>query len=366
MVVLAMSAAVLLRGGELLTAEAAVSAILLVSLDPSASDVSFTLNRIFEGADRRRRRAGRDLAGLPARPGAARRARGAGGVRRARRRAGAARDRARPRRRRSSPREALAEARGLDTLVAASSTRRCATGRETARLSPRRRAALAALDRYAESFTEVDFAIRDTRVLARHSVRLLRARRAGARRRCRTRSASSASRSGRWRAPTTSPSAPTRSAAHALRAGSLAGRRAPTEVLAQIRSTAVDLRRAADLTLDPGVERPRGANRGAARHGVITVGGVRRLTLAIAAALIVASPAHADWNGDGPGDVLAVHPDGRLLLYAGNGAGGWAPPVRRPIGGAGWGGVQRRCWRPATSAATASPTCWCVTRRGSC
>ena len=49
MVVLAMSAAVLLRGGELLTAEAAVSAILLVSLDPTASDFSFTLNRIFEG-----------------------------------------------------------------------------------------------------------------------------------------------------------------------------------------------------------------------------------------------------------------------------------------------------------------------------
>jgi hypothetical protein len=63
---------------------------------------------------------------------------------------------------------------------------------------------------------------------------------------------------------------------------------------------------------------------------------VRRLTLAIAAALIVASPAHADWTGDGPGDVLAVHPDGRLLLYAGNGSGGWAPPVPRTIGGGGW------------------------------
>jgi hypothetical protein len=67
--------------------------------------------------------------------------------------------------------------------------------------------------------------------------------------------------------------------------------------------------------------------------------GVRRLTLAIATALLVASPAHADWNGDGPGDVLAVHPDGRLLLYAGNGAGGWAPPVPRAIG-TGWGGFN--------------------------
>ena len=49
MVVLAMSAAVLLRGGELLVAESAVSAILLVSLDPNTSDVSFTLNRVLEG-----------------------------------------------------------------------------------------------------------------------------------------------------------------------------------------------------------------------------------------------------------------------------------------------------------------------------
>src|SRR3954464_11737886 len=49
MVVLAMSAAVLLGGGELLTAEAAVGAILLVSLDPNTNDASFTLNRILEG-----------------------------------------------------------------------------------------------------------------------------------------------------------------------------------------------------------------------------------------------------------------------------------------------------------------------------
>ena len=127
------------------------------------------------------------------------------------------------------------------------------TGRETARLSPRRRTANAALERYAESFTEVDFAIRDTRVLARHSVRLLRAQEA---------------------VPETLPDAvrelgvavwtlasaydqPERAdevRGHALRAGSLA-QEGPTEVLAQIRSTAVDLRRAADLTLDPGVER---------------------------------------------------------------------------------------------------------------
>src|ERR1044072_9509610 len=48
-VILAVSEAVLLRGGARLTAEAAVVSILLVSLDPSTSDFSFTLNRIFEG-----------------------------------------------------------------------------------------------------------------------------------------------------------------------------------------------------------------------------------------------------------------------------------------------------------------------------
>jgi hypothetical protein len=150
-------------------------------------------------------------------------------------------------------REALAEARGLDALVT-TFNETIETGRDMARLSPRRRTALTTLDRYAESFTEVDFAIRDTRVLARHSVRLLRAQE---------------------EVPETLPKAvrelgvavwtlasayeaPERAEAvrgHALRAGSLAGD-GPTEVLAQIRSTAVDLRRAADLTRDPGLERP--------------------------------------------------------------------------------------------------------------
>ena len=47
------------------------------------------------------------------------------------------------------------------------------------------------------------------------------------------------------------------------------------------------------------------------------------LAVGIALAVGASAPARADWNGDGPGDVLAVHPDGRLLLYRGNGAGGW-------------------------------------------
>ncbi len=250
MVVLAMTAAVLLRGGELLTAEAAVSAILLVSLDPTSSDISFTLNRIFEGligggvalavsalvfppdpALHVGRAAQNVFAGL-----------------------GAALERlstALTRGDAELAREALAEARGLDPLVHEFGEA-LETGRETARLSPRRRAALADLDRYAASFAQVDFAIRDTRVLARHSVRALRAGEP---------------------VPETLPNAVSELGAavwtlagayeqperadevrgHALRAGSLATE-GPTEVLAQIRSTAVDLRRAGELARDAKVE----------------------------------------------------------------------------------------------------------------
>src|SRR4051794_22116724 len=172
MVILAMSAAVLLRGGELLTAEAAVSAILLVSLDPNTSDFSFTLNRIFEGLIG----GGVALAVtsfvFPPDPalhvGRAAQAVFAG--------LGAALERVATALTAGDPDaagEALAEARGLDALVA-EFDETLQVGRETARLSPRRRASLAELERYAASFAQVDFAVRDTRVLARHALRLAR------------------------------------------------------------------------------------------------------------------------------------------------------------------------------------------------
>jgi hypothetical protein len=60
----------------------------------------------------------------------------------------------------------------------------------------------------------------------------------------------------------------------------------------------------------------------------------------IAAALLLAgvcaTPARADWSGDGNADVLAVDSAERLLLYRGNGAGGWATGSGEPIG-SGWG-----------------------------
>jgi heme oxygenase len=63
--------------------------------------------------------------------------------------------------------------------------------------------------------------------------------------------------------------------------------------------------------------------------------GVRRI-LALILLLALATPAQADWNGDGAGDVLTVAGDGRLLLYRGNGAGGWLTGHGEPIG-SGWG-----------------------------
>jgi hypothetical protein len=52
--------------------------------------------------------------------------------------------------------------------------------------------------------------------------------------------------------------------------------------------------------------------------------------------LAVPSVALADWSGDGPGDVLTVNPEGQLLLYRGNGAGGWLTGRAELLGG-GWG-----------------------------
>ena len=142
--------------------------------------------------------------------------------------------------------EALGEARALDALVDEfDETLR--VGRETARLSPRRRASLAELERYGASFAQVDFAVRDTRVLARHAVRLRALRRGdrpgaagrGARARARRLVAG-----GRLR-----PAGARRRRARPRPARGRAGaaRRAAARSSAQIRSTAVDLRRAADL-----------------------------------------------------------------------------------------------------------------------
>jgi Tachylectin/FG-GAP-like repeat len=72
-----------------------------------------------------------------------------------------------------------------------------------------------------------------------------------------------------------------------------------------------------------------------------------RTIAALAAAGLVAGvapgAARADWNGDAKADVLTIHPDGRLLMYRGNGAGGWLTGAGEPIG-SGWGSFTALMW----------------------
>ncbi len=172
MVVLAMSVAVLLGGGEILVGEAAVSALLLLSLDPGAG-AHFSPNRIFEAliggavafvvgallfppdpvlhvgraAQAVFGELGRALDRLAA-------ALAAGDIRGAER--------------------ALAQARAIDALIDELDDA-LATGRETSRTAPQRFAARGVIARYDRSVSQIDLAVRNTRVLARHALRSVRA-----------------------------------------------------------------------------------------------------------------------------------------------------------------------------------------------
>jgi uncharacterized membrane protein YgaE (UPF0421/DUF939 family) len=171
MVLLAMLAAVAVGGGELLVVEAAVSAILLVALDPGTAD-GFSPNRILEaiigggaalavtsllfppdpalGAGRAAQAVFVDLGRSLERLASALAGHDA-----------------------SAAGRALDDARGIDELLR-SVDEALAAGRETARYAPPRRSARAELDRYARSIRQVDFAVRNTRVLARHVLRVVR------------------------------------------------------------------------------------------------------------------------------------------------------------------------------------------------
>ena len=252
MVVLAMTAAVLLRGGELLTAEAAVSAILLVSLDPSTSDVSFTLNRVFEALIGGSVALAVSALVFPPNPalhvGRAAQAVFAG--------LGGALERLATALERGDTelaREALAEARGLDSTVQEFNDTLDDRARHGAALA----AAQAGADRARPLRRELHRGrLRDPRhARARAALGAAAAREragpgdaAGRGPRARRRGLDAGERLRPARARRRGPLA--------LVARGVARRRGPTEVLAQIRSTAVDLRRAADLTRDPGVARP--------------------------------------------------------------------------------------------------------------
>ena len=158
-------------GGELLVVEAAVSAILLVALDPGAAD-GFSPNRIVEGVIGGATALGVSSLFFPPDPALApARAAQAAFVALGRSLGGLAN--ALAGRDPLAAEAALTEARGMDTLIR-TVEEELSTGRETARYSPPRRAARAELDRLTRSLPQVDFAIRNTRVLARHVLRSLR------------------------------------------------------------------------------------------------------------------------------------------------------------------------------------------------
>ena len=170
MVVLAMAAAVVLGGGPVLVTEAAVSAILLVSLGPADPGISPT--RLIEAL------AGGGVALavssliFPPDPvlmvGRAANA-VLGELGHALQEIAAAladRDRERSE-------AALQAARDIDRNVRALD-QALLVGRETARFSPVRRSTRVELERYARSARHLDFAVRNARVLARHVLRLLR------------------------------------------------------------------------------------------------------------------------------------------------------------------------------------------------
>ena len=171
LLILAMGTAVALGAAELVIVEAGVSAILLVALDPGAA-AGFQPNRIFEAM----------IGGATALavsafffppdptlgPGRAAQAMFVELGRALERIAVALESRDV-----TAAERALTDARGIDPLVR-SVEEELASGRETARYTPPRRTSRTLLERYERSIPQVDYAVRNTRVLARNVVTLVR------------------------------------------------------------------------------------------------------------------------------------------------------------------------------------------------
>ena len=171
LVVLAMATATALGGGEILVVESAVSAILLVALDPGSAD-GFSADRILEGAIGGAVALAVSSVLFPPDPALAPgRAAQAMFVKlgRALERIATALDARDP----GAAELALVDARAIDDLIR-SVEEEVSMGRETARYTPAGRSSRVQLDRYARSIPQVDYAVRNTRVLARHVVTLVR------------------------------------------------------------------------------------------------------------------------------------------------------------------------------------------------
>ena len=172
LVVLAMSAAVLVGGGPVLVTEAAVSAILLASLDPAPSGLS--ADRLLEALTGGGVALAVSSLVFPLDPQlhVARSAQAVfgrlGRVLEDLAEALAAHDRERAGAALQAARDLDEPVRGLEVALQ--------TGRETARSSPLRRRGRVELGRYARGARQLDYAVRNTRVLARHILRYLRSR----------------------------------------------------------------------------------------------------------------------------------------------------------------------------------------------
>jgi uncharacterized membrane protein YgaE (UPF0421/DUF939 family) len=172
MIVLAMSAAVVVGGGELLVSEAAVSALLLASLESSSP--GFTPDRFIEAIIGGVVAMAVGSTFFPPDPallvGRAAQAvfRDLGETLEGVADALANGD---PERADGALRIARGNEAGMDALDEA-----LATARDLARFTPPRRGTREILDRYSRTLPHVDFAVRDARALARHALRYSRAK----------------------------------------------------------------------------------------------------------------------------------------------------------------------------------------------
>jgi hypothetical protein len=249
LVVLAMSAAVLVGGGELLVVEAAVSAILLVALDPSAAQ-GFSPNRIFEAVIGGVSALAVSSMFFPPDPALAvsRAAQSVfGELGRTLERIALALETNDV----ELAQSALIEARGIDALLG-EMHEELKTSRDVVRAAPMRRGARSALELYERALTQLDYVVRNTRFLARHALRVVRAGGAPPEVAAAVRSLGEAI----WELAASFDAVPRAESARRLAVGSAARatalyaggeQLALPELLSQIRSTAVDLARAADI-----------------------------------------------------------------------------------------------------------------------
>jgi uncharacterized membrane protein YgaE (UPF0421/DUF939 family) len=170
LVLLAMGAAVLLGGGPLLVTEAAVSATLLVLLEPTSTGLA--PSRLIEAVVGGGVALAVSALAFPLNPVllVGRSAQAIfGGLGRTLEDVAAALadgDRVRSEAALQAAREMDHHLRALDEALV--------IGGETARFSPGRRSSRGEIDRYARAARHIDYAVRNTRVLARHAARFVR------------------------------------------------------------------------------------------------------------------------------------------------------------------------------------------------